>query len=69
MNNDERAQRVSIVRIKDALERPRGAYLNEILATVNDHVVRVSVMTEPYFWHRHPESDETFLVLEGPAWN
>lgn len=65
MNNDERAQRVSIVRIKDALERARGAYLNEILSTVNDHVVRVSVMTEPYFWHRHPESDETFLVLEG----
>jgi mannose-6-phosphate isomerase-like protein (cupin superfamily) len=22
-------------------------------------------MTEPYFWHRHPESDETFLLLEG----
>jgi mannose-6-phosphate isomerase-like protein (cupin superfamily) len=35
------------------------------LALVNDHVVRVSVMTEPYFWHFHPNSDETFLVLEG----
>jgi mannose-6-phosphate isomerase-like protein (cupin superfamily) len=35
------------------------------LTLVNDHIVRVSVMTEPYFWHCHPNSDETFLVLEG----
>src|ERR1700759_2973991 len=32
---------------------------------VNDHVVRISVMTAPYFWHFHPNSDETFLVVEG----
>jgi mannose-6-phosphate isomerase-like protein (cupin superfamily) len=51
--------------VKDAVERMQGTYLNDILASVNDHVVRVSVMTEPYFWHCHPESDETFLVLEG----
>ena len=40
-------------------------YVNEPLAMVNDHVVRISVMTEPYFWHLHPDSDETFLVIEG----
>ncbi|SOB87341.1 Cupin domain-containing protein [Sphingomonas guangdongensis] len=40
-------------------------YHNRPVAAVNDHVVRVSVMTEPYFWHRHPNSDETFLVIEG----
>jgi mannose-6-phosphate isomerase-like protein (cupin superfamily) len=51
--------------VKDAVERMRGAYLNDILTRVNDHVIRLSVMTEAYFWHRHPESDETFLVLEG----
>jgi mannose-6-phosphate isomerase-like protein (cupin superfamily) len=22
-------------------------------------------MTEPFYWHYHPNSDETFLVLEG----
>ena len=65
MNTNEESHRVSVIKLKDALERVRGAYLNEILTTVNDHVVRVSVMTEPYFWHRHADSDETFLVLEG----
>ncbi|MGZ3764680.1 MAG: cupin domain-containing protein [Mucilaginibacter sp.] len=40
-------------------------YKNIPLSIVNDHNVRLSVMTEPYHWHYHPDSDETFLVLEG----
>jgi mannose-6-phosphate isomerase-like protein (cupin superfamily) len=40
-------------------------YDNHALADVNDHVVRISVMTQPYYWHFHPNSDETFLVIEG----
>jgi|SRR5215469_15486626 len=40
-------------------------YDNHALANVNDHVVRISVMTQPYYWHFHPNSDETFLVIEG----
>jgi mannose-6-phosphate isomerase-like protein (cupin superfamily) len=40
-------------------------YFNRILTSVNDHVVRVSVMTQPYFWHLHPNSDETFFMIEG----
>jgi len=53
--------------IIDILERVKNkeSYFNEALTVVNDHVVRVSVMTEPYFWHLHPNSDETFLAMEG----
>jgi mannose-6-phosphate isomerase-like protein (cupin superfamily) len=42
-----------------------NTYTNFPLAFVNDHVVRVSVMTEPFYWHFHPNSDESFLVVEG----
>jgi mannose-6-phosphate isomerase-like protein (cupin superfamily) len=38
---------------------------NHPIANINDHVVRISTMTEPYHWHFHPNSDETFLVIEG----
>jgi mannose-6-phosphate isomerase-like protein (cupin superfamily) len=41
------------------------SYKNSQLALVNDHVVRLSVMTEPFYWHYHPNSDEVFLVVEG----
>jgi mannose-6-phosphate isomerase-like protein (cupin superfamily) len=40
-------------------------YDNHPIASINDHVVRISTMTEPYHWHFHPNSDETFLVIEG----
>lgn len=53
--------------IIDTLQKVKGkdTYFNEALTLVNDHVVRVGVMTQPYFWHLHPNSDETFLVMEG----
>jgi mannose-6-phosphate isomerase-like protein (cupin superfamily) len=40
-------------------------YDNHPIAKVNDHVIRIATMVEPYHWHFHPNSDETFLVLEG----
>jgi hypothetical protein len=39
-------------------------YDNHPVANVNDHAVRISIMTEPFHWHFHPDSDETFLALE-----
>jgi mannose-6-phosphate isomerase-like protein (cupin superfamily) len=41
------------------------SYNNHSIASVNDHEVRISVMTESYHWHCHPDSDESFLALEG----
>jgi mannose-6-phosphate isomerase-like protein (cupin superfamily) len=52
---------IDINNITDKINIPT----NLPLTLVNDHVIRVSVMTEPYFWHFHPNSDETFLVIEG----
>jgi len=41
------------------------SYKNVPVSLINDHVVRLSIMTEPFYWHYHPNSDETFLVIEG----
>src|SRR4051812_26909879 len=40
-------------------------YHNVSLATVNDHEIRMSVMTERFRWHHHPDSDETFYGIDG----
>lgn len=40
-------------------------YRNVSLARVNDHEIRMSVMTERFGWHRHPDSDETFVGVDG----
>jgi mannose-6-phosphate isomerase-like protein (cupin superfamily) len=65
VNNSKESQPRSIINIKATVESVSGPYLNDVLTRLNDHVVRVSVMSEPYFWHCHPESDETFIVIEG----
>jgi mannose-6-phosphate isomerase-like protein (cupin superfamily) len=40
-------------------------YNNQSLGRVNDHEIRMSVMTEQYPWHQHPDSDETFFGVDG----
>jgi mannose-6-phosphate isomerase-like protein (cupin superfamily) len=40
-------------------------YSNVSLGNVNDHEIRMSVMTEQFRWHRHPTSDETFFGIDG----
>ena len=52
---------ISLARESATAER----YDNHSIARVNDHEVRISVMTEDYHWHCHPDSDESFLALEG----
>lgn len=52
----------------DALTLGRAvteAYRNVSLGKVNDHEIRMSVMTEQFRWHRHPDSDESFLGVDG----
>jgi mannose-6-phosphate isomerase-like protein (cupin superfamily) len=54
-----------LIDLARAAAEASGSYSNFPLTEVDDHVVRMSVMTEPFCWHRHPDSDETFLVIEG----
>jgi mannose-6-phosphate isomerase-like protein (cupin superfamily) len=51
--------------VKLELESVSEGYDNHSIAKVNDHEIRISTMTEPYAWHCHPDSDESFLAFEG----
>lgn len=54
-----------VVDFAEAAAAVTEVYANVLLARNEDQVVRMSVMTEPFHWHRHPNSDETFIVIEG----
>lgn len=56
---------LTIIDIQQQLSSINTPYANFPLTHINDHVIRISVMTEPYHWHFHPNSDESFLVIEG----
>jgi mannose-6-phosphate isomerase-like protein (cupin superfamily) len=55
---------LTVVDIQQEIQGVTG-YHNIPVALANDHVVRLSVMTEAYHWHHHPNSDEVFLGVEG----
>ena len=62
----ELAQNSSFEPIELARESTKTEmYDNHSIARVNDHEVRISTMTEAYHWHCHPDSEESFLALEG----
>jgi mannose-6-phosphate isomerase-like protein (cupin superfamily) len=54
-----------IIDLNQLTQNAPHSYQNTALTEVNNHVVRMGVMTEDYFWHYHPNSDETFMVIEG----
>ena len=56
---------INQIDIRKLTDPVQSGYYNEAITAVNDHVIRVSVMTSDYPWHLHPNSDETFIVIEG----
>jgi len=40
-------------------------WFNQTLTTMNDTVVRLGVLEGDFHWHKHDDTDEFFLVLEG----
>jgi mannose-6-phosphate isomerase-like protein (cupin superfamily) len=56
---------LTILDIHQQIEAVKSPYANFLLTQINDHVIRVAIMTEPFYWHMHPNSDESFIVIEG----
>ena len=51
--------------LKELSDQVTAPYQNTILEKINDHCLRMSVMTGEYRWHFHEKTDELFIVLEG----
>jgi mannose-6-phosphate isomerase-like protein (cupin superfamily) len=54
-----------LIRFTTLAAQIEEGYDNQVLATVNDHEVHLSVTDAPFFWHFHPDSDEVFICVEG----
>ena len=63
--NAEKTRATAVVDPLALSRQVTEAYRNTSLGEVNDHEIRMSVMTGQFRWHRHPDSDETFFGVDG----
>jgi mannose-6-phosphate isomerase-like protein (cupin superfamily) len=49
----------------DAEAAAHDPWFNQTLTTVNDAVIRLGVVEGDFHWHKHDDTDEFFMVLEG----
>ena len=59
-----RGQRIAI----DPLDKARqidGHWQQRVIAEMNDYQFKVARLEGDFVWHRHADTDETFIVLEG----
>ncbi|HEY4369099.1 MAG TPA: cupin domain-containing protein [Steroidobacteraceae bacterium] len=53
---------IDIQTYQQAISEP---YRNDVLSNINGDCMRLAVFEGEYRWHRHPDSDELFLVVAG----
>jgi mannose-6-phosphate isomerase-like protein (cupin superfamily) len=55
----------SLQNLKQLSDSVSEKYKNFVVSEVNDACLRLAVFDGLYEWHRHPDSAELFIVLEG----
>ena len=49
----------------DAEAAAHDPWFNQTLTSVNDSVIRLGVVEGDFHWHKHDDTDEFFMVLDG----
>ena len=65
MNEPVRFSPLTVIDIAAEANAVIEKYRNQVLSRVNTSCMRLGVLDGEYPWHKHPRSDELFLVLDG----
>lgn len=53
------------INLRDKLALLSEQWSPRVIAEMNDYQLKLVRMEGEFIWHDHPDTDETFLVLEG----
>ena len=54
------------INISDKFSKlPAGDYAVGLIAKMNDYDFKIVKFKGDFVWHSHPETDETFIIIEG----
>ena len=53
------------ISLKDKFGKFSDQWSPKVIARMNDYEFKIVRVEGEFIWHSHPETDETFLVIEG----
>lgn len=56
---------VSVVNPEEKFEKIDTLHAYKIIAQMNDYLFKLVRMKREFIWHKHDETDEVFMVVEG----
>jgi mannose-6-phosphate isomerase-like protein (cupin superfamily) len=51
--------------LKSKIDQIDGYWQQRVIAEMNDYQFKVARLDGDFVWHKHSDTDETFIVLEG----
>ena len=53
------------INFADKFARVETQWQQRVIAEMNDYQFKIARLEGDFIWHDHPETDETFIVVEG----
>jgi mannose-6-phosphate isomerase-like protein (cupin superfamily) len=56
---------ISVINLEDKARKIKELHAYKIIAKMNDYYFKLIKMKREFIWHKHPETDEVFMVFAG----
>jgi mannose-6-phosphate isomerase-like protein (cupin superfamily) len=56
---------ISVVNFKDKFKKIHEQHSYKIIAQMNNYHFKLVKVQREFIWHKHPETDEVFMVIDG----
>lgn len=56
---------VRVVNLREKFGKIKNQHEYKVVAQMNNYLFKLVRMQREFIWHKHPETDETFIVIEG----
>lgn len=56
---------VKVVNLREKFGKIKVQHEYKVVAQMNDYLFKLVRMQREFIWHKHPETDEVFMIVEG----
>jgi mannose-6-phosphate isomerase-like protein (cupin superfamily) len=60
---------VAVVNLAEKASSIKELHAYKVVAQMNDYHFKMVKAKREFIWHRHAETDEVFMIIEGELWN